>query len=123
MEPEEVHLMPPQGTGNPALGHAEVGSDADPDDDERGEDPEQERRFADGQPWQFPPLEKKPKPTGATAMNVQLDDFPAHRRGRVACRLPFTVAVNDGPSTQSVAHHQPSVARGTSCGIVWKRSS
>ena len=115
--------MPPPGEGNAALSHAQVGSEADPDDDERSEDPEQECRFADGKPRQVPPLEKKPKPTGATAVNVQFDDFPAHRLGGVVRRLPFTVAVDDGPSRQSRAHHESSVARGTWCGTVWKRSS
>jgi hypothetical protein len=123
VESEEAHLTPAQDTGNAALGHAQVGSDADPDDDERGEDPEQERGLTDGKPRQLAALEEELNPAGATSANVQLDDFTAHRRGGVARRLPFIVAVDDGRSRHSRARHRPSVARDTWCAIGPERSS
>jgi hypothetical protein len=123
VESEEAHLTPAQDTGNAALGHAQVGSDADPDDDERGEDPEQERGFTDGKPRQLFALKEETNPMRATAMNVHLDDFTAYGCGWVARRLPFAVAVGNRPPGEWRARHRPSVARDTRCAIVRKRSS
>ena len=51
MEPAEAHLTPAlSSAGRAALRHAEKGPDVDPDDDERREDPEQERGLADRKP-------------------------------------------------------------------------
>ncbi len=104
------------------LGHAQVGRDAGPDDDERGEDPEQECGLAYGKPRKLLALQEEPNPTGTTAMNVELDNFAAYRCGGIGCRLPFTVAVENRPPGRSRARHRPSVARGTRCAVRPKRS-
>jgi hypothetical protein len=123
VEPAEAQLTTARSAGSEVLGHAQVGSDADPDDDERGEDPEQERGFTDGKPRQLFALEEETNPMRATAMNVHLDDFTAYRCGWVARRLPVAVAVGNRPPWEWRARHRPSVARDTRCAIVRKRSS
>ena len=114
--------MPTPGADTALLGHAQVGSDADPDDDERGEDPEQERRLADGQPRQVFALEEESNPSGATGSNVQLDNLTAYRCGGVARRLPFSVAIDNSPVGKSRTSHRPSLALGARYAFDPRRS-
>lgn len=123
MEPEEADLTPGQDVGTAVLRHAEVGRDADPDDDERGKDPEQKCRLADGQPRQVVALEEESNPSRATAVNVHLDDLAAYRCGGVTRRLLFAVAVQNRALRRSRARHGPSVALGTRYAGLPKRSS
>jgi hypothetical protein len=95
------------------LGHSEVGRNGDPDDDERGQDPEQERGLTDRQPGQLLALEEEADPMCATAMKVELDDFAAHGLGGVASRPSFAVAIEDRPAGPARASHRPSVALST----------
>lgn len=124
MEPAESQLTPAHRAGwSAALGQAEVGRDRDPDEDERSEDPQQERGLADGKPRKLLASEEEPNAMRAAAVDVQLDDLTAHRCCGIAGRLSLAVAIENRALGHLPSGHRLSVALGAQYTVVEERSS
>jgi hypothetical protein len=70
-------------------------TDGEPNDDQAGEDPEQERRFADWEPRQLASVEEELRATGGLSVSVVLDDLAPDGVRRLEGGLAFGVDIAD----------------------------
>jgi hypothetical protein len=108
--------LPPvraEDSGAASLGQVEDQPDKQPDDKEKGENPEQERRLTDPQPREFPLVQEEACTPHGNAPHVVLEDLSANSLGGIVSRAAVTVGVYGGttacPRTRSRLSHGGSV--------------
>jgi hypothetical protein len=97
MEPAESPVSRHRASGAERSGELEVCRDADPDNEEGGQNPQEERGLGHRQPGKLFSPQEEPCPTGRSAVTVVFDDLAAHGFGRIVRRTPVAIAVAVSP--------------------------